>query len=465
MGNMNEKLYTASLQLNKYYQYYHEILLQTNFSEDTKIPTMGVMITATGLKMIYNPNFINENMDEVNAFILIHEVFHFLLNHSIRTFGRNKYLENVVKDMIINNVIREDCLLVYKEYINEKINPFYIPKEYKGKLAFEYLYEWITEQMKKVKEEDEKNGKQKQKIKVTFDKNGQGKVEQNESQEGEQKDSNSENRDRENSDKENNDDKKTENNEQGEGSGNEQNSDEELSEETKEMLRKLINEEEGITIDVHFNDEVDEATKEQIIKEIIETTKARMKARGINTDNFEKTLEKLNKARKNYTKQIAKALTGITGNIKFKTWSKPNRKNLPLKGFKKYKNIINVILDTSGSMESEFEKALSYIFQNNITVNLIQIDTEVKKVEFIKSKHQLQKVRIHGLGGTTLQPAIELIKTKYNNYNNIILTDGWFDNLDFTGVKGKVLILTTDRICAVTSGLKEIKQIVISKDK
>jgi hypothetical protein len=79
-------------------------------------------------------------------------------------------------------------------------------------------------------------------------------------------------------------------------------------------------------------------------------------------------------------------------------------------------------------------------------LNLIQIDTQVKAVQDIKSKKDLQKLVIKGLGGTTLQPALDYIadpKNELSKYNNLILTDGYTDNLNFSILRTNTLILTT----------------------
>ena len=97
-------------------------------------------------------------------------------------------------------------------------------------------------------------------------------------------------------------------------------------------------------------------------------------------------------------------------------------------------------------MGNEFDKVLSYLYQNDIHINLIQIDTEVKCIESIKNKRELQNMVIKGMGGTVLQPAISYIadvKNKLSAFNTIILTDGYTDTLNFTEIKGNSLILTT----------------------
>ena len=53
---------------------------------------------------------------------------------------------------------------------------------------------------------------------------------------------------------------------------------------------------------------------------------------------------------------------------------------------------------------------------------------------------------IKGMGGTVLQPAIDYIseiENRLSTFNNLVLTDGYTDTLNFTNIKGKSLILTT----------------------
>jgi len=174
----------------------------------------------------------------------------------------------------------------------------------------------------------------------------------------------------------------------------------------------------------------------------------RLKNRGLVSGEIEKILNKLRKSKQDYLKEIKRTISHhVFGTTKVKSITRPNRRGIEgIKGKKKHKNVINTILDTSGSMGGDFEAVLSYIFQNDIHINLIQIDTEVKMVEDIKNKRDLQKVQIRGLGGTVLQPAIDYVcdaKNKLNTYNTVILTDGHTDHLNFVDYKHKTLILTT----------------------
>jgi len=221
----------------------------------------------------------------------------------------------------------------------------------------------------------------------------------------------------------------------------------------------------GQSFDIHFDDDVPEAAR----KQFVEGTMEKLKSRGLQSGSIETILNKLRKSEKDYLKEIKRNLSNdIFGNKKKKSITKPNRRGVwGLKGHRKYKTRINCLLDTSGSMGGDFEKVLSYIFQNDIEINLIQCDTEVKNFIHIKQKRELEKMPIMGLGGTTLTPGLQYIADdkELNKYNTVILTDGYTDHLDLSGVKGNVLVLSTGVKCPVVSNSKKLRQVIIDKSQ
>jgi len=73
----------------------------------------------------------------------------------------------------------------------------------------------------------------------------------------------------------------------------------------------------------------------------------------------------------------------------------------------------------------------------------------------------MQDINVSGMGGTILQPAINEISNskKYNSYNNVILTDGYTDNLDLGELKGYVIgISCGGTIPIVKKPKKDIKK-------
>ncbi len=217
---------------------------------------------------------------------------------------------------------------------------------------------------------------------------------------------------------------------------------------------------EGEFMDSHIPDTIPEELREQMVRDIQE----RLRARGLTSGNIEATLNKLRKKRKDYLKQIKSGISLIKGHVKDRTIKRPSRRGyVGIKGTKKIGSVLNVLLDTSGSMGGYETKALDYIFRNDIEINLIQCDAEVHAAEKIKSMKELQKVKVRGGGGTVLQPGIDLIIEKYSQYNTLILSDGYTDSLSFRGYKGKVLIISNAEECPIAHTNGKVKQIVIEK--
>jgi predicted metal-dependent peptidase len=218
---------------------------------------------------------------------------------------------------------------------------------------------------------------------------------------------------------------------------------------------------EGQYLDQHMTDDVPEEMREALVRDVME----RLQSRGLSAGNIETTLNKLRKQRKDYLKEIKRSVSNlIFGTRKLKTIVKPNRRNISgLKGNRKVKTKINVILDTSGSMggQGTFERVLSYVYQNDIEMNFIQGDTEVKWVENFKKKRQLETMRIRGLGGTVLQPSINYVVEHHNDCNTVLLTDGYTDSLDLSQLKGSVLVLTVGTPCPIKRTNGKHKQITI----
>jgi len=446
--------------------YYAEFNTFLNYYETNTIPTCGVNVSREGCNFYWNKEFVDNLTDKEVLFILIHEDFHLLFDHTKRSILYNKEFSNIAQDMIINQIIYDEIMTNDKnkdkidipksknEFIIDKNgkqildksgkpikNPFYnknmglfMPIEYTGPHIFEDLYEWLKDEFnnyKKRKEQLQSKNKNQQ---------GQGQGDQ-----------------------------------QGQGQGQ--------GDRTKDSFGKprygkngqngvecasldsifdSIENNEKLTLDNHMDDEVSNDARKSMVNDFMQ----RLKNRGLVSSDVEKILNKLRKSKHDYLKEIKRTISHhVFGTTKRKSIIKPNRRGIEgIKGKKKYKNVINCILDTSGSMGGDFESVLSYVFQNDIHINLIQIDTEVKAVQGIKNKKELEKLKIKGLGGTVLQPALNYIsepKNKIYSFNNVMLTDGYCDNLDFSEVKGKTLILTTSTPPTINDPKGKVKIIKI----
>jgi predicted metal-dependent peptidase len=217
----------------------------------------------------------------------------------------------------------------------------------------------------------------------------------------------------------------------------------------------------GEYLDKHIGDDVPEEMREAMVRDVMD----RLQARGLSAGNVESTLNKLRKQRQDYLKEIKRSISNeIFGHIKQKTIVKPNRRQISgLKGNRKVKTKINCILDTSGSMGGTFERVLSYVYRNDIEINLIEADTEVKWIENIKNAKKLETLKIKGLGGTILTPAINLVAEQYNEFNTVVLTDGYCDSLDLSKIKGKVLIISIGVKVPISRSNGKVKQILVER--
>ena len=502
--------------------YYGEFNLHISFHEQDSIGTCAVNVTGKGMNFYYSPKFLeNMSQKEVN-FITLHEDFHLLFDHPKRTVSGqyDHKMSNIVQDMIINHIIWEDIPHAFVEIPKSpdgKNMALFVPKEYTGKLIFEELYEWMKEEKEKWQKEQKKNcecstcngtgKKQDQKQKGQGNQQGQDQGDQGQPQQGKgnqpgdgegqpgdgqgdgQGDGEGQPGEGQGQPQKGQGGGQGQGNQPGDGepcpdcdgTGNQGGKDssgkpsygpygknpkkdgEGLDTWSKEQIFQDMENGTGEYLDKHIGDEVPEEMRNAMVKDVME----RLAARGLAAGNMETTLNKLRKKRKDYLKEIKRSVSNIIfGTQKVRTIIKPNRKGISgLKGNKKIKTAINVILDTSGSMGNTFEKVLSYIYRNDITVNMIQADTQVNWVDKFMDKKKVERMKISGLGGTALMPAVDYVVEHFNKYNTCILTDGYCDSLDLSKLNGKVLIISIGTKVPIAKGNNKVKQIVVDIDQ
>jgi len=330
--------------------FYGEFNLHINFHEQETIGTCGVNMTTKGMNFYYSSKFLeNLSQKEIN-FIVLHEDFHLLFNHPRRTVtGQyDPKMSNVAQDMIINHVIWEDISHNFVEIPKDpsgKNMALFIPTEYTGKFIFEELYEWL-------KDEKEKWTKSKcQSCGGTGEKNDPsgGEKDSSEGQEKGQKDDGENGQDEEKCPDCNGSGKDSNGNPSyGPYGKNPSKNGSPLDTWSKEQIFEDMEKNQGQYMDVHMGDDVPEEMRESIVRDVMD----RLQSRGLTSGNIEDTLSKLRKKRKDYLKEIKRSVSNmIFGHIKTKTIVKPNRRQISgLKGNRKIKSKINVILDCSGSM-------------------------------------------------------------------------------------------------------------------
>lgn len=435
--------------------YYGNFNLFVNFKERKDIDTCAVNMTSKGMNFFYNSEFLNRlSQKEVN-FITLHEDFHLLWNHPKRTItGQYDHkLANIAQDMIINHIIWEDIPHRYVEIPKDaegKNMALFVPKEYTGKLIFEEIYEWLRDE--KEKRDKIKKQNQCQTCKGTGDKQDGGQNQNGQSDGDGQKCDDCDGTGQK-------DGGQSEQSKYGPFGKDPRSQDGTLDTWSLDQILDNLDSNQGQYLDQHLGDEIPEEMRDSIVKDAME----RLSARGLSAGNIEQTLSKLRKQRKDYLKHIKRTVSNVMfGTTKTRTITRPNRRGiLGIKGNKKIKNKINCILDTSGSMGGTFERVLSYIYRNDIEVNLIEADTEVKWVENIKSKKKLESVKIAGLGGTMLMPAVKYVEDNFNQFNTLIITDGYCDSLDLSKLQGNVLMITIGVEVPVTKTNGKVKQIKV----
>jgi predicted metal-dependent peptidase len=484
--------------------YYGEFNLHINFHENDAVGTCGVNVGTKGMNFYYSPKFLADMSQKEVNFITLHEDFHLLFSHPKRTItGQYDHkLSNIVQDMIINHIIWEDISHNFVEIPKSpdgKNMALFVPKEYEGKLIFEELYEWMKEK------KDQWNKEQKSKCQCSTC-NGSGKKPQDQSQQGQPQPGDGQgqvqSQDKSQGDGQGQDGQSQGDGQgqpqQGQGGGGQGQSDEQCPDcggtgkeggesgkdstgkpsygpygknpgkdggnidtwSTEQIFEDYENGT-GEYLDKHMGDDVPEEMREAMVRDVME----RLQARGLSAGNVETTLNKLRKKRKDYLKEIKRAVSNlIFGTVKQKTIVKPNRRQIAgLKGNRKVKTKINVALDVSGSMggQGTFERVLSYVYRNDIEINFMESDTQVNWVENIKSKKKLESIPIKGLGGTCMQPMLDHIVEHFNDCNSVLLTDGHTDHLDCSKLKGRLLIISVGVKCPIAKSNGKVKQIVL----
>jgi len=493
-----------------YLPFYGEFALFLAFIE-APIGTLGVSVDSKGPKFFWDKKFVEEQTLESMNFLILHEIFHLLLDHVERSVGYDKRLANLAQDMIINTIIYEDVVLgegnqdkvwmPKDEYGNN--SGVFIPKEYpESDPTFEGLYHWLKNDYQKWKQkqqkqsqcpdcggtgkkQDKKNGKGNNK-----GQNGKGQKPGNQGNGGQGKKDDtcptcggsgqcpggggSQQGQGQGQGGGQNDPNAQGDPNQGNGSGRDYgkhgrkiespNGNMEPEMYSLEEVYKNLDQSKGMTMDAHLegSEQVPKEVKREMVDRILTSIKNRGLMKG---NNILETLRKLRKSEKDYLKEIKRSITNeIMSGKKAKSITRPHRRGVwGLKGKRKFKQKINAVLDTSGSMGGEFDKALSFIFQNDIAINLIQIDIEVQDVIEIKNKKELNSMSIKGLGGTTLTPALQYIASdkKLNKLNTVVLTDGYTDALDCGNLNGSVLIISSGSECPIHRSNGKVKQIVV----
>jgi predicted metal-dependent peptidase len=319
---LHDKLMKTSIIFSSFFPFYAEFMLSFNIYEKEDIMTAGTNTSMKGMNLYYAPSFVDKLTQEESNFLMMHEINHQIFNHIERGKSYDRNISNIAMDMIINSLIVKEIESKYMTPINNDIaKALFVPLEYKDVWVFEKLYEWLNN----TKPNYGKNGKQKQDKGEGKDKqqgNGSGQGQQQKQQQG-QGGSGGE------------DEQEGQGEEDGNNSGG-------FCKDTNKILEDIDQYKKGKKkikeyLDKHMEDEVPQDMKESIVNDVIE----RCRQRGLVAGAFEKILDGLRKPSKDYLKEIKRNICNMVGGKKKRTWMRPNRKELPIKGYKKQRVGIN----------------------------------------------------------------------------------------------------------------------------
>ena len=141
----------------------------------------------------------------------------------------------------------------------------------------------------------------------------------------------------------------------------------------------------------------------------------------------ERLLEELLRPQFDWRRLLRKALTKGLGNKVRRTWTRPSRRCDEFPGKQQMQlNKVVVLMDTSGSIsQQELQKFAGEIYgiaKNSASVIVIAWDAKVQDVIEIKHPRDVQRIKVHGGGGTVIYPAL-LEATKYQSAVYVILSD------------------------------------------
>lgn len=441
------------------FNFFTHIFLYINKVETHNIDTIAINITERGPVMCYNPDWLNSLSDRELRYILYHEILHLIVDTTNRSQAiYDKELYDVAADSIINNMIDKH---IYN-YTDRPEGLVKLLPQYDGELISEVYYSYLLNMFPETNRNSFSNNSNNNNNQRNNQQNNQGSnnnhSNNNSSQNSDsQEDSNSNaqnfGNNNSNSNKGNNTNQNSNSSNNQPNSNSNQNSNFNQNSEFKPRKSNLDNHDFNFKSDLSKEEQQElgiedlNVLPQEAAAQVIDNIVQAVKNRGVCSGDSEAFLKELRKSRKNYIKDIVARVTDLLGKDKEKSYKRESKYNVEgLRGYVKRNSMINVILDVSGSMCGEFETALSVLFSRNIICNLIQADTEIKNINIIRNNSDLQNLKISGLGGTELQPAIDFISNnkKYNKLSTLIITDGYCDDLDVSKLKGNSLILSTE---------------------
>jgi predicted metal-dependent peptidase len=196
------------------------------------------------------------------------------------------------------------------------------------------------------------------------------------------------------------------------------------------------------------SDELAEST----INEVIEAAKIRGWG-NMSGNGTEELKELLKPARIPWKQLLRRAISPLIydyGPYFENTWSRRNRRSLPLPGMRRLSNRLIVSIDTSGSIGhselQQFFTEIEKIVKDFSQLIIIQWDTAIQAVEEKYKRGDWRKIKIKGRGGTDVQCVFDyLMEHKLERYPIVNFSDGYFSmDYDTRGVQNVIWCITSE---------------------
>jgi len=201
--------------------------------------------------------------------------------------------------------------------------------------------------------------------------------------------------------------------------------------------------------------ELKEASKEQlpsVKRDLVAESIVVAKSIGHEAGFLQRIFDEIYKSEVNWKRVLRNALNSMGGDDVKKIWSRLNRKNelLPSKttiGL----NTVWCLVDTSGSISkreiNSWVSEVLAIMRLKRKVMVISWDTIVHDINIIRSKKDIDNIRLTGGGGTIIRPALEYVnERKHFGDSVIVFSDfaiGDLDSKDVQKYLSKTLNFTT----------------------
>ena len=370
-------------------------------TRDFRLPTAA----CDGKHIFFDIDFLSTLSADDRVFILAHEIWHAILCHMIRCENRDRELWNIAVDMEVNQLLKNDGLLVPKTAILPDREPYYLTNGMCSDLNAESYYDLLITR--------QKNQSYSNSSSKSSSGSGSGSGDGSESQD------------------------QTGGNDDGKLDGQ---FDKHLSpsDDLNTLKKQDVDDKYGkVGEDPDFQPNVTQSNIEHVREAAISAAQTLERQRGELPAHIKQLVNKLLEPEIPWQEVLAQFITRCLGDKT--SWSRPARRfaasgvYLPSKYGEMLK--VAVAIDTSGSTNSDMPKFLGEVNGllksfGNYELTLIECDAEIGKYEKYDESNPLdlenKKYEVTGGGGTCLQPIFKKLEDENDDIDALVIfTDGY----------------------------------------